>query len=497
MSDRRQSIRGAAAAAVLLVAATACADESGATGDVEAAEENTAQFVSRPDLVAPGIDVQTTKAYGAKQRADDDLVFLAPKNSDAPVRGPMIFDNEGEPVWMDPVGDRWTYDFRVQQYEGKPVLTWWQGMHTHSGFGRGEYVLVDRSYHQIASVTTPGTGADFHNMTLTPQGTALMTSFPIVKQDLTDIGGRKNGYVGNCVVQEVDVKTGKVLFKWNMLDHVPLTQTMMDPESNPDEPGSKRKPLDPYHVNSVNPYGKNGLIVSARNTSAIYRIDKTTGKLDWTLGGKASDFEMEGDSEFYWQHDAQVLPDGTIALFDNESAPDMGDQSRGLILKLDEKADIAEVSKEYLPPDGDRLSSSQGNIQFRRNGNVVIGWGSEQYYSEYTRSGELLQDAAVEGQSYRVFRFPWHATPTEPPAFVYSDGKAYASWNGATEVDRWRFVAGDDKASATEVKTVPRDGFETSIKMRDRPYIAAEALDKSGKVLATAEPGSWPTGTIG
>ena len=62
------------------------------------------------------------------------------------------------------------------------------------------------------------------------------------------------------------------------------------------------------------------------------------------------------------------------------------------------------------------------------------------------------------------------------------------SWNGATDVASWRFLAGADADSATEVATVERDGFETSAEVPDEPYVAVEALDADGEVLATAEP---------
>ncbi|UPK75850.1 arylsulfotransferase family protein [Nocardioidaceae bacterium SCSIO 66511] len=496
MSSRRVLTKAAAAVAGAALIVSACAQEpdSAATESSESTsdeattddEATTVDFVSRPDLPGPVIDIE-----GDTDKAAPGKVFLAPKGADDPMHGPVIVDSEGEPVWINPVGDRWTYDFRVQTYQGKPVLTWWQGQHLSGGYGHGEYVLMDRSYREVATVTTPKLGADFHNMTLTPQGTALMTSFPVVRRDLTSIGGAKDGYVADCVVQEVDVKTGKVKFRWSMLDHVPLSETTEDPESNPDEPGTKKAPLDPFHVNSVYRDGKHGLLVSARNTRAVYRIDKRTGKLDWTLGGKNTDFDMQGDSEFAYQHDAQRQPDGTITMFDNEAAPTVGEESRGLRLALDEKKMTAQVVAEYLPPDG-RLSASQGNMQVLPDGHVMIGWGSEENYSEYNRRGKLLYDAAVIGQSYRVHRHRWHATPSEPPKFVYQDGTAYVSWNGSTEVKSWRFIAGGDKKSAHVVATVSRDGFETAQRMADRPYIAAQALNAKGKVIATAEPDVWP-----
>ncbi len=41
----------------------------------------------------------------------------------------------------------------------------------------------------------------------------------------------------------------------------------------------------------------------------------------WRLGGKQSSFTLGAGANFAWQHDAQLLPDGTISLFDNEAAP--------------------------------------------------------------------------------------------------------------------------------------------------------------------------------
>jgi len=42
--------------------------------------------------------------------------------------GPMILDENGGLVWFKPLSPQGTRaaDFRVQQYEGRPVLTWWQ-----------------------------------------------------------------------------------------------------------------------------------------------------------------------------------------------------------------------------------------------------------------------------------------------------------------------------------------------------------------------------------
>lgn len=496
MTHRRRPPRVASSVAVaLLVAASACTSDDDEAGTGSAAESKPAawQFVTRPDLTPPKIDITTEGAAGARVAADEDLVLLAAKDG-GPMNGPLIVDGQGKPVWALPLGDRWAYDLRVQRYEGEPVLTWWRGNTNPNGYGEGEYVIMDRSYQEIATVTTAGTLADIHDMVLTSRGTALMINYPTVRHDLSAVGGPRDGYLKDCEVQEVDVASGEVVFRWSALDHVPLTETMVEPAPDDEEgeTGTKQGPLDPYHLNSVAEDGEGSLLVSARNTQAIYRIDRATGEVDWTLGGSGSDFEMLGDSSFAWQHDAERQADGTITLFDNQAAPPVGDESRGLRLALNRARGTARVVTEYLPPE-DRLSDSQGNLEVLDNGHVFVGWGSEPFYSEYTPNGDLLYDAGFSGGiSYRAFRQPWHAEPAEPPKFVLDDDTAYVSWNGATEVAAWRFLAGRNARSATQVALVDRDGFETSAPMPDRAYIAALALDSSGRVLATAVPGSWP-----
>lgn len=492
----------AMSACVVMVSAAGCAGDS-ASDDTSGGEDAQVawEFRTRPDLTPPRIEVTTTDE-GASAGIDggEELVMLGVKDKQengAPMNGPVIVDAEGEPVWVHPQGDtRWVYDVRVQEYQQDPVLTWWRGDTFEYGYGEGEFVLMDESYEEVATVTTQETHADFHDMTLTDDGTALLISYPVVEQDLSEVGGPEDGYVRSSVVHEVDVETGEVVFAWDALEEIPLSdsEAEFDPDADEEgaEDGTEEAPYDPYHVNSVTEDGSDALLVSARNTHAVYRVERTSGELDWILGGTSSDFEMVGDSSFAWQHDAERQSDGTITLFDNQAAPEVGEQSRGLTLEVDTEEATAEVVAEYLPPDG-RLADSQGNMEVLEDGTVFIGWGSEPQYSRYARDGTLLQDAELAGGiSYRAYLQEWHGSPTEPPKMTLDGGRGYVSWNGATEVDQWRFLAGPDEEGAAEVETVEADGFESSAEMPDEAYLAVEALDADGTVLATAEPGSWP-----
>ncbi|HYJ68719.1 MAG TPA: arylsulfotransferase family protein [Nocardioidaceae bacterium] len=443
------------------------------------------EYVTAPDVMPPVIDVSRYDVPGAQPETDDEgLIFLGPKDGDS-MTGPLIVNADGAPVWIGP--EERAYDVRVQHYQGEPVLTYWRGETVLPYYGVGEFVLLNQHYEEVATVSTHGLPqrADYHEMTLTDDGTALMIGHRLVRRDLSAKGGARRGWVADGIVQEVDVATGKVLFEWHTLGHIPINQSMTGLRAYGS--GTRGDPYDYAHVNSVTEDGDDAFLISARNTSAVYRVDRKTGDIDWTLGGKASDFAMAPEVRFYWQHDAQRQDDGTITLFDNEGAPPKAKRSRGLRLALDLKTHTARVVTEYLPPD-DRLAGSQGNLQVMPNGHVFVGWGSQHYYSEYTADGDLLLDADFgTGESYRSYRFPWVGRPSDPPVLTVADGTAYVSWNGATEVTSWRFLAGDDAHSARNVGTVRREGFETSAEIPNAPYVAVQALDADGKVLATVE----------
>ena len=61
------------------------------------------------------------------------------------------------------------------------------------------------------------------------------------------------------------------------------------------------------------------------------------------------------------------------------------------------------------------------------------------------------------------------------------------SWNGASEVARWRLLTGPSPASISAVATAPRDGFQTTIAapVAGR-YLALQALDAAGAVLGVS-----------
>ena len=440
-------------------------------------------FRSRPDLRPPPVEVTTP----ARNTAPGYL-FAASKNGpgeEYPAQdGPMILDNEGQPVWLRPVrAEEWdAMDFKVQSYRGKPVLTWWEGV--HGGFGDGEYVIFDDSYREIARFKAgKGLPGDHHEFMISGRDTAFVTIYAEMPMDLSSYGGPEDGLVIDGMAQEIDIESGEVLFEWRSLDHV-------DPEESYSAPAPELEAAyDYFHINSIEEDGEDHLLISARRTSAVYKVDRESGEVAWRLGGKRSDFEMGEGADFAFQHDARRQPDGTITLFDNRGA-DMDEQSRGIRLRLDEEAMTATLLQEFTHPEGP-LATYQGNVQVLPNGNVFVGWGSAPYLTEHDGDGTLLYDAGFprEVESYRAFRSPWTGRPAGGPDLAGESGPQgrvtlYASWNGATEVASWEVLDGPGVEDLEAVGEAPRKGFETAITFNtEEPYVAVRAKDRSGRAL--------------
>jgi hypothetical protein len=438
-------------------------------------------YHSRPGLKVPRVTIDTAATGTAP-----GYIFIAPK-----ANGLMIADDQGNLVWYRKGK---TSNFRVQTYEGRPVLTWWQGRWQGrwpfriNGVGQGSYLIFNRHYQLIKRVSAGnGYSGDLHEFKLTDHGTALLTAYKAVKKDLRPYGGPENGTVLDSIVQEIDLGTGLVVWEWHALGNVPLSESMAP------APETAESAWDYFHINSIDPEPNGDLIVSSRNTSAAYRIDRATGKIMWTLGGKNSSFKKLGrGTNTAWQHDVTRQADGEISIFDNGSDPPKHKYSRALFLELNGKKRTVKVAKAFTSPDG-LLSDSQGNVQVLPNGNVFVGWGSEPYFTEYSPGGEVLLDAHFDAQksSYRSFRFPWVGKPTERPAIASEAGPsgtvtAWASWNGDTRVATWRLLAGPREDALTVVGSAPRTGFETAVTATAAgPFVAMQGLDWSGNVLGT------------
>jgi hypothetical protein len=442
-------------------------------------------FASEPALHPPKVAVTVNSPA-----ASTEDIFLTPSHG-LGSSGPMIISSRGGLVWYLPLPPgEVAEDFQLQHYQGQPVLTWWQGhIPEQLGVGFGIDEIYNTAYQRAATVSAGnGYQADLHEMQITSQGSAFITAYTLVDADLSSVGGSRNGILQDALLQEIDIRTGLVMFEWHAYGHVELGDSYTHPSA------SAGTPWDFFHVNSISPdpSGDGDFIVSSRNTWTAYEISDTTGAVLWRLGGKRSSFKMGPGTGTAYQHDVVWQPDGTLTVFDNGAVPKAHSQSRVIRERIDFVHKKVTLVSRYVRAPA-LLTGSQGDDQVLGNGNSFVGWGEDPYFTEFSPTGQMLFDAHIPapGQSYRVYRFPWSGVPAGAPSVAVSakGGKAtiYASWNGATGVSSWRVIAGAHQTGLVPIASAPVAGFETAITVQSPdPYFAVQALDSAGQVLGSS-----------
>ena len=441
-------------------------------------------YRSAPDLTPSTVTITTPAQPGA---APGDLL-LAPYQGDG-AAGPMITDQLGHLVWFHPLPAGLTAtNLQVEQFEGKPDLVWWQGRIVQVGFGQGEDVIYDSSYRRVATIHAGnGYAADLHEIRVEPDGTAWIDIFDPIEKNLSRDGGNPHGIVLDSVVQEIDIKTGLVMWEWHASSHVSPGDSYIPPQKYV-------YPWDFVHLNSVDPGNSGNVLVSMRNTWALYDIDQHTGGFIWQIGGKHTTFHLGSGVRFYWQHDAEFQPGGLISVLDNGATPAEEKQTRGLVLRPDPAAHTVTLVKAYTNPTKTLLAASQANLLALPGGNWLMGYGGLPNFTEYDGDGHVLLDGTLgkNVQDFRTYLAPWTAIPTTPPSVAaQSSGTRVtveASWNGATQIAAWQLLAGSSAGSLSPVGApVTKHGFETTLSaMTAAPQLAVQALDANGHVLSTS-----------
>jgi hypothetical protein len=295
------------------------------------------------------------------------------------------------------------------------------------------------------------------------------------------------------VIQEIDIKTGLVMWEWHALGHIALSDSFNPIPNN-------GRPWDYVHINSVDPGSSGDVLLSARNTWTLYDVNTRTGAFNWLLGGgKHSTFKLGPGVRFYWQHDAEFQPGGLISVFDNASDPPKEKQSRGLLLTPNLSNHTVRLVNQFTNPTKTLLAESQANMLNLSSGNTqgnwLLGYGRLPNFTEFNSSGHVLLDATLgkNVQDFRTYLSLWSGQPTSPPSIAAESSAngsvtIEASWNGATSVASWQVLAGSSPTSLVPVTAnIPQQGFQSTIHANTSgPLVAVHALSATGQTLGTS-----------
>jgi hypothetical protein len=252
-----------------------------------------------------------------------------------------------------------------------------------------------------------GGGADLHDFERLDNGNALLLAYRKREVDLRAFGGAADGLVWDTVIAE-RTPDGETVWLWDGAEHMDLADVPA-PIAEAQLTRSPPAVADYAHPNSLELYDDGDVLVSIRHYDCLYRIERPGGDIVWTFGGPNcvdNEFDISGDpyDGFSHQHDATLLEDGNILLFDNGNLrPDP--VSRVVEYRIDEQAKTAELVWSY---DDGRYTPIMGSAERLDNGNTLIGWGQlhDPAITEVTPAGDQVFTLSVPaGQLvYRAYQ---------------------------------------------------------------------------------------------
>lgn len=282
----------------------------------------------------------------------------------------------------------------------------------------GEEIIMDENFKVIDRVQLlPAKGrkgypVENHAFVILGDNHYIVTGYYHTQIDTVPWTNKK---LAAAVIQEI--KDDKVIFDWFSADFPELYETCMD-QCNAEH---IRNYQDYLHLNSVfiDPMD-NHLIVSLAMSSQILKVDRTTGKILWKLGGLKSDFNLKNEHYFLRQHDAQIVKDGWLILLDNRFMTPLIKRnlkgksflqdnlfsSRIVAFKLDEKNKEITDFKEL--PLHTKIQS-MGSVQLLQNGHFLVGYGSHRDIAakEINLKGDEFMSLSLNKPytSYKVYKY--------------------------------------------------------------------------------------------
>jgi hypothetical protein len=319
------------------------------------------------------------------EASQDSLLFVTPryKLNDKTYGYTAILDYNGVPRLHLDVAQRVERNFRRH---GHPD-GWYAVARRYPGGPNFEMVLYNDQFEQLDVVraASPLTATGGHEF-LFHGDNRLFISFNPATRDFEPYGGSSDQNTRDSIIQEVSPQ-GTEVYQWNSWDYRTVMQLG-------DDCTLEQWPGEYAHLNSLQVIDGD-IIASFRRCSQILRIDWSDpgrGTVKWKLGGTAPEEDTGvqhlkivgddgGDNEFCGQHQATLMPDGKLILFDNGiycSGPRKADRTFSRVVEYDISSGThAQFVRQYRRASKYGYTDTQGGVTvLDDNTRWLIAWGS-------------------------------------------------------------------------------------------------------------------------
>jgi Arylsulfotransferase (ASST) len=323
----------------------------------------------------------------------------------------IVFDQEGVPRWW------YSPDTRAlwAQILADGTISWARS------FGDG-YGLDPRMAHEVRSpsgrllrlVRTEGSIVDGHEFRELGDGNVLVDTYVPETADLRRVGGPRRAAIVSAEIQELDPR-GHVLWRWSSRGHIGLGETgrwWRSVLSNPRRRLQGRATYDPVHVNSIEPRGRDEVVISTRHTDAVYGIRRSTGEILWKLGGSRTGKSLRviGDPArklLGGQHDARIGADGRLSVYDN--GKDRPRRPRVAFYRLDPERGRARYIGQLNDPEV-TASHCCGSARQLPGGGWLVSWGDNPLVTAFDEQGRVVFRLELAASTFRAVPAPPGAT---------------------------------------------------------------------------------------
>ena len=310
----------------------------------------------------------------------------------------VAFDTNGVPVWWDTgVGAPSQFEPNYAEFLNPTTIAW--------GTSAGSFQLVGLNGQVKATIGGGSTVLDTHDFKLLPNGNYLgiepvTRNCPAVPSQCVNLSSW--GLSSQATIIDDDIvelnPAGQVVWRWDTANHINV--------ANANVHWHDQFP-DVIHMNSIQYDGHGGVVFSARHFDAVYRIDMATGAITWKLGGSPAPQSLNFattpyPTDFSGQHDANVLPDGSITVHDDGTRASPARLPRALHIRINLTSHTATIVKQVTDPRA-QPALCCGSAILLSSGDWVASWGFNDYITELSRSGVPQITISFKGLfSYRA-----------------------------------------------------------------------------------------------